>query len=220
MNKTLLLLALLVWSIQGKSQDNSKYIVDFTGTFTHFEQQIKTEIGGTKGELLIADTEFTAQFIGLYRLSPIFSAGWYVQEDIGNRENAQFDSFDEKGATKVVNLQGGRFTEFWTGPIVRAQYSFAFAEVGYGLVGFRNDKARTAILNKDGEANGDFTTSPTVAWLGSVGFQGSLTEYLNLQVKLQYRVRYYNKKGGVELAQEAVHGTQNLTPMVGFSYAW
>lgn len=223
MKRIIVLLALLSAQVNAQESDiapsaMSKIRIDFSGTFTHFEQQLKTEIGGTKGELLIADTELALQLAATYQVNNYLSIGWYVQQDVGNRENAQFSMFDTKGATQVANLQGGRFNEFWTGPLVRGHYKQMFVELGYGLVGIRSDKARAAILKEDGTTDGDFSTSPTIAWMSSLGVNSPLTEKLDLLLKLQYRVRYYDSKGGQNLANKAVHGTQNFTPMLGLVY--
>lgn len=201
------------------AQEKAKrFNFELGGTFNHFEQQIKTKIGGAKGELLAADTEFGIQMVGTYKIWKFIHAGWYAQYDIGNRESAQFNGFDSTGATLVVNVLGGGFNEFWTGPLVRAQYKKAFLEFGYGLVGIRNDKARTDLLNTNGSNVGSLSIDPSVAWLFGIGAQVNMFDNLSLLVKAQYRVRYYNKRDGLALQNETVHGTQNFSPLIGLNY--
>ena len=156
--------------------------------------------------------------VGTYKVWEFIHLGWYFQYDNGNRENAQFSGFDSAGAAQVVNLQGGAYNEFWTGPLIRAQYKQAFLEVGYGLVGIRNDDAREDLVNTNGSNEGSLSTDPSVAWLIGLGAQVNICENLSLLVKAQYRVRYYNQRDGEELQNKAVHGTQNFTPLVGLSY--
>lgn len=199
-------------------EQQSPYSVELLGTFTHFEQQVKTEIGGIKGDLLAADTELSLQLVGMYNVWKFIHAGWYFQYDSGNRELAQFSGFDANGAAEVYNLQGGAFNEFWTGPIVRAYYKQAFVDVAYGLFGTREDDARLGIANESGSNEGSFTTDPAVAWMLGFGATVDICEHLALMFKAQYRVRYYDARDGEALENESVHGTQNFSPMLGISY--
>jgi opacity protein-like surface antigen len=222
MSSTIKLLSLCIFLTLGQNalaQDTSRALtLEIAGTFTHFEQQIKTEIGGVKGELLAADTEFGIQFVAAYTVWKYFHAGWYFQYENGNRANAQFSGFDSTGAAQVVNLIGGSYYEFWTGPLLRVQYKQVFLEAGYGLVGMRNDDAREDLVNTNGSNEGNLSTDPSVAWFVGLGAQVKIHKNLLLLVKAQYRVRYYNKKDGAFLQNEAVHGTQNFSPIIGLSY--
>ncbi len=205
-------------SISSAPDQPQRFSAELTGSFSHFEQQIKTKIGGVKGDLLTANTELNLQLMGIYKIWKFIHAGWYFQYDVGNRENAQFDGFDALGAAQVVNLQGGAFREFWTGPVIRAQYKLAFLELGYGLLGTRSDDARNDILNSLGNSEGNFSTDPAVAWFLGIGAEVKLWKSLSLLIKAQYRVRYYDSKDGSVLDQDAVHGTQNFAPLLGLSY--
>ena len=209
----------LSFVVHAQEEEQQKaFTIELVSTFSHFEQQIKTEIGGVKGELLAADTELGVQLVGTYNVWKFIHAGWYFQYDMGNRENGQFSGFDSSGAAQVLNLQGGSFSEFWTGPILRAQYKLAFLEFGYGLVGTRNDDSRADILNTSSSDQGSFSTDPSIAWMMGIGAQVNLWKSVSLLIKAQYRVRYYNSRDGLELQDQAVHGTQNFASLVGFSY--
>lgn len=207
-------------SFIAEAQEDKSYLysAEITGTFSGFEQQIKTEIGGIKGELLTSDSELSLQAIGTYHVWKFISVGWYFQYDSGNRESAQFSGFDAQGAAEVINLQGGAYTEIWTGPLVRASYKQAFFEFGYGLLGTRTDDARIDLFNEAGSNEGSLTVDPSVAWLLGIGAQVHLCDDLSLLLKAQYRVRYYDSRDGEKLQNEMVHGTQNFSPMIGLSY--
>jgi hypothetical protein len=43
---------------------------------------------------------------------------------------------------------------------------------------------------------------------------------LDLVLRLQYRIRYYDSRGSSALAGGAVHGTQNYTPFVGVAWSF
>ena len=199
-------------------ETTSLYAVELTGTFSSFEQQIKTEIGGIKGELLTSDAELSLQLLGTYKVWKFISVGWYLQYDSGNREIAQFSGFDAQGAAEVINLQGGAYSELWTGPLIRAHYKQAFFELAYGLVGNRNDDARNDLFNESGSNEGTLTVDPSVAWLLGFGVDVALHNKLSLLLKAQYRVRYYDSRDGEKLQNESVHGTQNFSPMIGLRY--
>jgi len=196
----------------------SAFSIELTGSLSHFEQQIKTKIGGEKGDLLAANTELNIQAVGTYKVWKFITAGCYFQYDIGNRENSQISGFDASGAAQVMNVQGGAFREFWTGPILHAQYRQAFLEFGYGLVGTRKDDSRSDILNAAGSNQGNFSIDPSVAWIIGVGVQVNLSKKFDFLVKAQYRARYYNSRDGVEFENQAVYGTQNFSPLIGVLY--
>lgn len=214
-----LFLCCLFSSLSAVAQDNSNpYSVELTASFSGFEQQIKTEIGGIKGELLTSDSELNLQALGTYNVWKFISVGWYIQYDSGNRESAQFSGFNAAGAAEVINLQGGAYTEIWTGPLIRAHYKKAFFEFGYGLIGSRQDDARVDLFNESGSNEGNLTVDPAVAWLLGIGADVVLKDQLSLLIKAQYRVRYYDARDGEKLENEMVHGTQNFSPMVGLKY--
>ncbi len=46
------------------------------------------------------------------------------------------------------------------------------------------------------------------------------SDELSVALRVEYRVRYYNRRGGHALADDTVHGTQNLTPFMGVAWAF
>lgn len=65
-----------------------------------------------------------------------------------------------------------------------------------------------------------FRTHPTIAWMIGLGGTVPVTEALSVALRVEYRVRYYDRRGGHPLAEDAVHGTQNLTPFLGVAYGF
>ena len=102
--------------------------------------------------------------------------------------------------------------------LVRAAWRGLFFELGYGLVGWRDDDARGDLRDADGGADAALRTSPTVAWAVGLGAALPVWESLDVVLRLQYRVRYYDRRGDADLADSLVHGTQNFTPF--FGAAW
>jgi len=113
---------------------------------------------------------------------------------------------------------GGAYQEVWLGPLLRVNWQTLFIEGGYGALGLRWDDARDDLPNTSGDTEGPLRTSPTVAWMLAAGGGVPLTEHLQLVLRVEYRVRYYDRRGGEELADAIVHGTQNLSPLFGVSW--
>lgn len=203
-------------------QDAAAFDYDFrldSGlVFSHFEQQVKTEVGGEKGEKIVEDTEFGLQVIAAWNVWKFLDLGLYAQLDMGKRTAATFDGFDDQGRTQITGQVGGGYTEFWFGPLVRAGWRALFLEFAYGAVGVRSDDARSDLATADGDTESALQTSPTIAWMAGLG--GMFEVYTDLQIvlKVEYRVRYYNSRGGQALANEIVHGTQNFTPFLGVAW--
>ena len=181
---------------------------------SRFEQQVKTEIGGARGERLVEETFLGLNVQGSYLLWDYFAAGVFVRGDVGSRSAGTFEAFDENGAPTIVDETGGAFAELWLGPVVSAHYKTLFAQVGYGALGLRCDSARDD-LPAEGGGTGAFRTSPTIAWLVAIGGGIPVLETLQIHLRLEYRVRYYTRRSGDVLENDVAHGTQNLTPFFG-----
>ncbi len=118
----------------------------------------------------------------------------------------------------MSQLASGRYWEVWLGPLLRFQWRFLAAEIGYGLVGARRDRARDDLADADGRATDAFRTSPRIAWHFALATYAPLHDALDLVIRVQYRVRYYDRRGGISLEDGVVHGTQNLTPTIGLAW--
>lgn len=202
------------------SAEPPRFRLDGGLTLSRFEQQVKTEIGGARGERLVEETQLDVSEMLSYRFWGPFSAGGYMQIDVGRREAGRFVAFDAQNAAVTSGRVGGAFAELWMGPFVRAEWRMLFAELGYGLYGVRRDDARDDLRAEGGDVSSALRTSRAVAWVLGAGGRVPLMRRLDLVLRLQYRVRYYDRRAGAALAGRAVHGTQNLTPFIGVSWAF
>lgn len=192
--------------------------LDLSLTYDRFEQQIKSEIGGARGERLVEESFFGLQAAGTWRVWGPIALGWYAQIDSGTRNAGRFVALDDENKTITEGEVGGDFSEFWTGPLIRATWRGLFLELGYGVFGTRDDDARGDLLDEDGQTTDPLRTSPTVAWMVGLGGNVEVFENIDVVLRAQYRVRYYDSRGGKPLTDELVHGTQNFTPF--FGVAW
>ncbi|HSN98480.1 MAG TPA: hypothetical protein VLS89_09280, partial [Candidatus Nanopelagicales bacterium] len=200
------------------SADEPRMRVDFGGTFSRFEQQVKAEVGGARGERLVESAELGLLQMLSYRVWGPFSAGYFVQLDTGTRRAGRFVGFDAEGKTVVGGELGGAYHELWAGPLVRAEWRRLFVELGWGAYGARVDEGRDDLPSEGGSAAGALRTTPNVAWVFAAGGGVPITRELELALRLEYRIRYYDRRGGEPLAGGVVHGTQNFTPFVGLAY--
>jgi hypothetical protein len=186
-------------------------------TVSMFQQQVKTEIGGARGERLVLESQFGLAASGTYRVLDFVSAGLFVRGDFGSREHARFDGFNAQGRAKVTNAIGGSYSEFWIGPLVQFFWRQLFVDFGYAVVGIRSDDGRTDLPSTTGDVTSALKTSASVAWLFGFGGNIELCANLDVVLKLDYRIRYYNQRGSNPLVGNAVHGTQSLAPFVGIA---
>lgn len=195
---------------------------DLALTYDRFEQQIKSEIGGARGERLVEESFLGLQAAATWQVwaNDAFGVdvGWYGQYDSGTRNAGRFVGLDANDMTITEGEVGGDFSEFWTGPLVRASWRRLFIELGYGALGLRDDDARGDLLDEMGRAEDSLRTTPTVAWMVGLGGSIEVAPGWAVVLRAQYRVRYYDRRGDAELVDELVHGTQNFTPF--FGVAW
>lgn len=193
-------------------------------TFTRFEQQVKTELGGTRGDRLVEEFSFGYAHALTYRALEwkdfSLAGGGFMQVDVGRREAARFTGFAPDGSPQTSSRIGGAFAELWMGPLVRVEWRRIFGELGYAVYGARRDDARDDLVNEDGSASGTLRTSASVAWSFALGGRVALVDSLDLVLRIQYRIRYFDTRGGTRLAGGTVHGTQNFTPFVGVAWSF
>ena len=207
---------LCVWTTAGAAPDTEPWRFDAALSLHRFEQQIKTEVGGERGERLVEESGLGFSGIVTYQIWGPFSAGLYTRYDLGVRKAARFDQIVD-GRTVTVGEVGGNYSELWAGPLIRAQWKAVFAELGYGLIGLRHDEARDDLLDESGDSDAALKTSNTVSWLLNLGGAVPINDTLALAVRLEYRVRYYDRRDN-PLVDKLVHGTQNFTPFVGVAW--
>ncbi len=184
-------------------------------TFDRFEQQVKQEVGGTKGQKLVEDNSLALHLSITYAPLEYISIGFFARGDIGTRSAGNFERFDGEGAALITDETGGAYLEFWLGPLLAAHYKTFWFELGYAVLGVRSDDARADLQGTSGEEESPLQTSPTIAWLVALGAGLPVLDTLQINLRLEYRVRYYDSRGGNPLADKVVHGTQNLTPFFG-----
>lgn len=190
---------------------------DLGATFHRFEQQIKSEIGGARGERLVEESALGLSAVATWRAWGPLSVGLYGRFDTGSRNAGRFVGLDDQDRTVVEGEVGGDFSELWVGPLIRAQWRMLFVELGYGALGMRWDDARGDLPTADGDTDAALRTSPTVAWLAAIGGQIEVIERLDVVFRVEYRVRYYDRRDDA-LVDELVHGTQSFAPIVGVAY--
>ncbi|MEO0324498.1 MAG: hypothetical protein AAF447_16165, partial [Myxococcota bacterium] len=130
--------------------------------------------------------------------------------------SATFDGLDDDGNATTVSLGGGAFTETWVGPLVQLRWRYLFGEAGWGAVAFRQDDAR-GDLTAPG-TRGAFRASPRVAWMVGGGGYFPIYGDWDLMLRVTYRIRYYETRGGDDLASGVAFGHQSVTPLVGFAW--
>lgn len=194
--------------------------VDFLFTGSHFQQQVKQAVGEERGQRLVYEFNVGLHAAGLYKFHENISGGLYFRFDRGWRNLANFDGFDSDGKTKVKDGIGGGYTEFWFGPMLQFNYKFLFFDAGYALIGIRKDGARTDIPSVSGDVEKALNINPKIAFLFSLGAEFPINEKLNINVKIEYRARYYDKRGDEPFLNNIDHGTQGVLPMIGVSYSF
>ena len=214
------LLCLLTPTIaHAKDKPHRPWRLDAGLTFSHFEQQIKVEIGGVRGEKLVTDSELGLNVFATYSPWSFLGLGLFAQADFGQREAGRFSGVDANNQTITTGELGGPYREFWIGPLVRGQWKTLFAEVGYGF-GVRDDQGRTDLPSTSGDTTSALYTSASVAWLFAIGAGVPITETLQAVLRIEYRIRYYDQRGDEAFKDNLVHGTQNLLPFFGLGWTF
>ena len=124
------------------------------------------------------------------------------------------------GLAVVATTTGGVYHEFWVGPLLRLDWRTLFLELGYGAFGIRSDEARDDLPAADGTTDSALLTHPGVAWLMALGGGVPVTELLQVVIRVEYRIRYYNRRVAGALQNDINHGTQNITPFIGVAWAF
>lgn len=205
----------------GFAQDSLRWRIDAAFAYSHFQQQVKAEVGDPRGERLSYDLQFGLLAMGTYQFWDYAHAGVFLQFDRGNRLDARFNGFDPTtGRTVTREKHEGNFDEFWFGPFVRGQWRYFFGEAGWGVKGLRNDGLRTDLPSETGDTSGTFDLLPSVAFFGGFGVAVPFDEQLSLVFRFEYRLRYYKGREGKAFQGNFEHGTQNITPFIGVSWKW
>ncbi len=216
MQKITLAILLLILSAPASAEE--AWRIDGGLSLSRFEQQVKSEVGGVAGERLVMESQVGFAAMGSYRVWGPLSLGLFMQYDLGERAAGKFEGFDTDGKTVIGSESGGSFQEFWVGLLLRVQWRTLFFELAYGAFGIRTDDARDDLPDVNGSTNSALRTSPTIAWLMALGGGVPVTDSLQVVLRLEFRIRYYDRRGSGALKNDIVHGTQNFTPFVGVAW--
>lgn len=212
---------MMLWTSAGSAQTLDTGALDAGLTFSHFQQQVKAKVGDPRGERLVNELQVGIMATGTWEIWPPVSAGFFIQFDRGNRHAARFSGFDPAtGRTVTDDKIGGNYREFWAGPLVRVHWRELFGELGYGLLGFRDDEAREDLQSSTGDSTGSFSLNPSIAWYAALGGAVELWESWDLVIRMEYRLRYYDRRNGNPFESNIEHGTQNITPYIGLRWRW
>ena len=69
-----------------------------------------------------------------------------------------------------------------------------------------------------GDTTSAFSTDPSFAFLVSIGGNLPVSDDISVVIKIDYAIRYYDRRGGEPLANNIVHGTQSLAPSIGVAW--
>lgn len=192
--------------------------VDATFGLAHFQQQAKQAVGTERGDRLVEFTGVTVGVHGALAVHPNLMVLAFGELDAGTRRAGDLAGFDADGRAITDPAVGGRSFETWVGLGVRARYRAAFLELGYPLFARRWDTARDDLPATGGGTDGAFAPQLSVRWMAAVGAGLPITARLRATARLEWRIRYYDERGGQALAGDVVHGTQELRPLFGLAW--
>ena len=190
---------------------------DLGGILNFYTSAVEVSTSGESNRRLTTDMSGGFVAAATWRVWGPFAVGVYAQFEAGERSFGHFSEVRD-GVAIVEGDGGGGFRELWFGPLLRFQWKSVFAEVGWGPAGFRWDSARTD-LPAGGAASGAFRTTPSIAWLLGIGTAVEIWGDFELVLRLNYRIRYYEVRGGRDLDEGLAHGTQDIIPFIGLAWA-
>ena len=186
--------------------------------FAHFQQQAKPRVGTPRGERLVEYTAFTLALAGSYDVHRHLAVAAFAELDLGVRRAGELAGFDADGRATIEPAIGGSYAELWSGVAARGRWRNLFVELGYAVFARRWDSGRDDLPNASGDTDGAFTTQRSVRWIAALGGTVRLRPCLDLVLRLEWRIRYYDERGGEPLMDGIVHGTQEFRPLVGVAW--
>ena len=197
---------------------NARWVVEGGLVMLRTEQQVKAEIGGETTGQLVNDVQFASALFVTAEVWRFVRLGVFLQIDAGRRSSARFEGLDENGDAVALSIGGGPYSEVWAGPLLQLRWRYLFGEMGWGAFAVRRDEARTDLPAVDGSTDGLFRASPRVAWMFGAGGYFPIYGDWDLMLRVTYRIRYYETRGGESLTQGVAFGHQNVTPFVGIAW--
>ncbi len=218
MKVSTLCILILIAASAANADENRPLKLEGSLIVSAFQQQVKTEVGGESGDPLLTEFQIGLMAQGTWQIADFLTGGLYLRYDQGERSAARFDSFDDDNAARTTSRVGGSYSELWIGPILQFHWRQLRVALGYGALGIRADNGRSDLPSAAGDSEASFRTSPAVAWLLALGGAIPLDDNLDLVLKLEYRVRYYDERGGDPLFDTIEHGTQSIAPLIGLAW--
>jgi hypothetical protein len=211
-------LALVVLLVVSGRVDAEPLRLDASLGLVHFQQQAKQRVGTPRGERLVEHTASTLALAGAYDVHRYLAIGAFAELDLGVRRAGELAGFDADGRATIDPAIGGTYAEIWTGIGVRAQWRSLFLDLGYALFARRWDSGRDDLPDTNGSTDGAFSPQLSVRWLAAIGGTVQVRPGLALVLRLEWKIRYYDERGGESLMDGVVHGTQEFRPLVGVAW--
>lgn len=218
MRKIVLIFFVVVLSVDA-GETETRWRFETGMALSHFQQQVKQKVGDKRGERLVNEFQIGGLISASYKIHDNIHLGIFTRVDRGERFLAQFSGFDQSGNTLTKNGIGGTYNELWIGPVVQMFWKQLSMDIGFAPYGKRQDNARSDIPNIRGNTGDAFSLHPTIAWLIAIGGTFEIIENVQGLIKIEYRPRYYSKRGGAELINSIEHGTQSIIPLIGVAYS-
>lgn len=179
-------------------------------------QQIE---GPARDDLVTRSSGIALLFAGAYQPLEWLDVGLAVQLDAGTVRRARFSRPNADGRASEEAVVEGGYWELWTSLMVRGHLGPLFLELGWAPLILREDDARTDLVNTEGEDDGLFVGSRSVAWTLGAGGRIGLADGLDLTLRLQFRIRYLVERGGEPLADDEETGQMVVWPYIGVRYS-
>ena len=180
------------------------------------EQQIE---GPNRDDKLTQDKGLSTAFNFSYAPVEWIEPALWVQFDAGAVRRAVYTLPDPAtGSTEEAQLAEGSFWALWVALMLRGRLGPGFLEFGYAPLILRHDTLRTDLANAQGESDGIFVGSRSVAWILGGGLSVPVADNFDLTARLQFRVRYLVSRGGEPLANDEETGQMLLWPFIGAHY--
>jgi hypothetical protein len=179
------------------------------------EQQVE---GPNRDDKLTQDMGLATQLSATYAAFPHLEVGLLFHFNVDKVRRATFERPGSDGTALESSVVEGSAWEMWTVLLVRGRVGPLFAELGWAPLILRHDDVRVDLPNVDGETDGLFVGSRTVAWLVGLGGDVAVTDALAVTLRLQFRIRYLIERGGKPLADEEESGQMAVWPFAGLSY--
>lgn len=198
-------------------QSDSLWSVDASVAFGILQEQAKNASNESGGRLF---QSVTAALLvsGTHHIAAWADLGVFGMVEVGERSAADFGGVNSAGVPTPISHDGGRYSMFWIGPMVRLNWRSAFLDIGYVAFGVRDDTAYPTLTSPSGSSDEPFRTDPLRSWMFTAGMRTPMWDNVDLTLKIEYRYLYYDRRGD-RLENDLVYGTQAIRPHIGLSFS-